>query len=158
MKNLKVLHNIYEGDEINSELAKYAIHMGELRNVYKILSRMKRTDHFGDIGLPDKILLTMYLKKVWCVNINWIQLAYDMFQCRAVMFNTVTNLPISEQVDTFYQLSDCLLLQKDSAPIEFITYLHLRSSCHFVLCCIKPLKQKHRRFITKLSINHLAVT
>jgi hypothetical protein len=44
--------------------------------VYNILSQMKGTGHFGDIGVrDDKIVLTMHLKKVWCMNINWIQLA-----------------------------------------------------------------------------------
>jgi hypothetical protein len=75
-----MLHNIYEGDKIGIELVEYAAHMAEMINTYNIFSRMKGTDHVGDTRIRDKIVLTMYLKQVWCVKIKWIQLAHDRFQ------------------------------------------------------------------------------
>lgn len=50
--------------------------MAEMGNEF---NRMKGADHFGGTGIRDKIVLTTFLKQVWCVNSNWIQLTHDRF-------------------------------------------------------------------------------
>jgi hypothetical protein len=54
----------------------YVAHMVQTRNVYNVFSPMKGRDHLGDVGVREKITLTMDLKELLCVNVNWIRLAH----------------------------------------------------------------------------------
>jgi hypothetical protein len=65
-----------------------------------------------------------------CASVDWIHLAQDRNQWRAVV-NTAMNLRVHKINEFFYKLSDCYLLKKDSAQWRLLQ-LHYTVIC--VLC------------------------
>jgi hypothetical protein len=95
------LHNLYFSPNIirmlKSRRMRWAAHlarMGETRNAYRILVEKKEGKR--QIGRPRRRWednIEMDLREIGWVGIDWIELAQDRDQCRAVV-NTVMNLRV----------------------------------------------------------------
>jgi hypothetical protein len=65
--------------------------MRQMRNAYSILVRkLKRRDHLEDIGVDGRIILEWVLEKYGVKIVDWMHLAQDKDQWRALV-NTVIN-------------------------------------------------------------------
>jgi hypothetical protein len=59
--------------------------MGEMSNTYEFWSEnLKERDHFRDLGLHGRIILTWMLEKQECEDVERIQLAPGRAQCQAL--------------------------------------------------------------------------
>jgi hypothetical protein len=74
-------------------------------------------------------------KEIEYEDVDWIRLAQDMIMWRALV-NTVIIPRVLEGVKCLYDLSDCLFLEKDSAPCDLLIPL-VTDMCH---SCVKPFR------------------
>jgi hypothetical protein len=74
--------------------AKHAARKGEMRDVYIILvGKPERTDHSEYRGVDGRIILKWVLGELGWEHMEWIHLAQDTAQWRAVV-NTVVNFQV----------------------------------------------------------------
>jgi hypothetical protein len=92
------LHILYSSPyiirQIKSRRMKWAGHvacMGEERNVYRVL--MGKPEGKGPLGRPREDGIRMDLREIGWGSVDWIQLAWDKGEWRAVV-NTVMNLQV----------------------------------------------------------------
>jgi hypothetical protein len=65
--------------------------MGAIRNTYISVRKFEGKISLGSTKYRRKDNIKMNLKEIWCMEVDWIQLAQDVIQWHALV-NTVMNL------------------------------------------------------------------